>query len=159
LWARLEKLHEQWKDKDDKLLHPQPNAMSIASENGLEEPLVQGILHGQAWFADAATIRRLKELTSPARQNELEGALQTLGGWEFMLNMIWWPEDELDYTLGWYSGKGMASFKNKLAQFPPGSHFRMVTTKAVQGAHQAEFAEAERAASANGQIIEVLAPR
>jgi|HubBroStandDraft_5_1064220.scaffolds.fasta_scaffold478090_1 hypothetical protein len=73
--------------------------------------------------------------------------------------MRWWPEDELNYTLGWYSGEGMASFKEKLAQFPPGSHFRMVTTKAVQEAHQVEFAEAKGAASGNGQIIEVLAPR
>ena len=73
--------------------------------------------------------------------------------------MRWWPEDELNYTLGWYSGEGMASFRDKMAQFPPGSHFRMVTTKAVQDAHQVEFAEAERAASASGQTIEVLAPR
>ena len=73
--------------------------------------------------------------------------------------MRWWPEDELNYTLGWYSGEGMASFKEKLAQFPPGSHFRIVTTEAVQQAYQAEFAEARRAASENGQIIEVLPPR
>jgi hypothetical protein len=54
--------------------------------------------------------------------------------------------------------KGMASFKDKLAQFPPGSHFRMSTTKAVQEAHQAEIAEGERAAAASGQTIEILAP-
>jgi hypothetical protein len=53
----------------------------------------------------------------------------------------------------------MASFTEKLAQFPPGSHFRMVTTKAVQKALEGKFAAAEQAASPNGQIIEVLAPR
>ena len=75
------------------------------------------------------------------------------------VDMRWWPKDELNYTLGRYSGEGMANFKGKLAQFPPGSHFRMVTPKAVQEAHQAEFAEGERAAAANGQTIEILAPR
>jgi len=33
----------------------------------------------------------------------------------------------------------MERFKEKVAQFPLGSHFRMVTTKAVQAAHRAEF--------------------
>ncbi len=158
LWARLEKFHLQWKDKPDELLHPRPNMTIFDSESALEPALVQGILLGQAWFADTATIRRLKELSSPTEQNELDGTLQTLGGGQFTLDMRWWPEDELNYTLGWYSGKGMASFKDKLAPFPPSSHFRMVTTKAVQEIHQAEFAEGERAASANGQTIEILAP-
>jgi hypothetical protein len=35
----------------------------------------------------------------------------------------------------------------------------MVTTKAVLEAYQVEFAEARRAASENGQIIQVLALR
>jgi hypothetical protein len=159
LWARLEKLHQQWKDKPDELLHPRPNMFVYDRDSGLEQALVQGISLGHAWFADAATIQRLKELSSPAMQNKLDGTLQMLRGGEFTLDMRWWPEDELNYTLGWYSGEGMASFKEKLAQFPPGSHFRMVTTKAVQEAYQAEFAEARRAALENGQIIEVLAPR
>jgi hypothetical protein len=159
LWARLEKFHEQWKDKPDELLHPRPNTIVFDSDSGLEQALVQGILLGQAWFADAATIRRLKELASPARQSDLDGSLQELESGEFMLNMMWWPGDELDYTLGSYSGKGMTSFKDKLTQFPAGSHFRMVTTKAIQEAHQAEFAEAERVASAHGQTMEILAPR
>jgi len=99
LWARLEKFHQQWKDKPDELLHPQPNTTVFDSESGLEQVLVQGILLGQVWFADAATIRRLKELTSPTRQNELDGTLQMLRGGEFTLDMGWWPEDELNFKL------------------------------------------------------------
>jgi hypothetical protein len=159
LWTRLQQFQEQWKDKPDEMLHPRPNMIVFDKDSGLVDALVQGILHGQAWFADAATIRRLKEVSSPAKQNELDGALQSLGSGEFTLHMQWWPQDELNYTLGWYTGEGMASFEEKLAQFPPGSHFRMVTTKAEQEAHRAEFAKAERTASENGQAIDVLAPR
>jgi len=159
LWTRLQEFHEQWKDKPDEMLHPRPNMIVFDKDSGLEDALVQGILHGQAWFADAPTIRRLKELSSPAKQNELDGALQSLGSGEFTLHMQWWPQDELNYTLGWYTGEGMANFRDKLAQFPAGSHFRMVTTKTEQEAHQAEFAKAERTASEGGQTIEVLAPR
>ncbi len=92
-------------------------------------------------------------------QNQLDGALQALEAGEFMMYMSWWPQDELSFTLGSYSGAGMASFKEKLAQFPPRSHFRMVTTKAEKEAHDVEFAAAQTVASANGQIMEVLAPR
>jgi hypothetical protein len=159
LWTRLQGFHEQWKDKPDEMLHPRPNMIVFDKDSGLEDALVLGILHGQAWFADAAKIRRLKDLSSPAKQDELDGALQSLGSGEFTLHMQWWPQDELNYTLGWYTGEGMANFRDKLAQFPAGSHFRMVTTKAEQEAHQAEFAKAERTASENGQTIEMLAPR
>lgn len=65
----------------------------------------------------------------------------------------------LTYTIGWYNGKGMASFKEKLAQFPPGSQFRIVTTKAEMDANKAEFAATEEAASANGLRIDVLSTR
>jgi hypothetical protein len=159
LWTRLQQFHEQWKNKPDEMLHPGPNMIVFDKDSGLEDALVQGILHGQAWFADAATIRRLKELSSAAKQNELDDALQSLGSGEFTLLMQWWPQGELNYTLGWYTGEGMASFEEKLAQFPPGSHFRTVTTKAQQETHQAEFAKAERIASENGQIMEISVPR
>ena len=159
LWARLEKFHQQWGDKPDELLHPQPNMIVFDKDSGLEQALVQAILDGQAWFADAETIQRLKVLSSPAMQSRLDGTLHSLESGEFTLVMNWWPEDELNYTLGWYSGKGMASFKKKLAQFPSGSHFRMVTTKAEEEAHSSEFAEAEQAASASGQTLEISAPR
>jgi hypothetical protein len=130
LWARLEKFHRKWKDKPDNLLHPEPNTIVYASDSGLEQALVQGILQGQAWFADIGTIRRLKELSSPAMQPELDRTLQELESGEFGLNLGWWPEDEPNFIVGWYSGRGMAGFKEKLAQFPPESHFHLDITKA-----------------------------
>lgn len=159
LWARLEKFHEEWKDKPEEMQGRRPDMTIFDSESGLEASLAQGILDGQTWFADGGTIRRLRELTSPALQQELDDAQKMLESGDFSLHLSWWPRDELDYTLGWYSGKGMAGFREKLAQFPPGSHFRMVTTKAEREAHAAEFVEAERAASANGQSMEVVTPR
>lgn len=159
LFLRLEKFHEQWKDKPDELLHPSQKPVVFDSESGLEQTLVQAIENGQAWFADATTIRRLKDLSSPAMQNSLDDALDILSKGEFTVDMNWWTTDELKYTLGWYSGDGMSSFKEKLAQFPSGSHFRLMTTKAQQDAHQAEFSEAQRTAAENGETLEILAPR
>jgi hypothetical protein len=133
LWGRLEKFHRKWKDRPDELLHPRPNMIVYDSDSGLEEALVQGISLAQAWFADAATIRRLKDLSSPAMQRELDDTLQALGAGAFNLNLSSWPEDELSFTVGSYSGNGMGNFKEKLAQFPPGSHFRLITTQGRAG--------------------------
>lgn len=159
LLIRLEKFHERWKDKPDEQLHPRPGMIVFDKDSGLEQALVQAIEDGQAWFADAATIRHLKDLSSPAMQNSLDGALDLLSRGDFTMNMRWSPKDELNYTLGWYSSESMRNFKEKLVQFPSGSHFRMVTTKAEQDAHLAGFAEAQRTASENGETIEIVAPR
>ena len=117
LWARLEKLHQQWKDKPDELLHPQPNMFVYDQDSGSEQALVQGTSLGQAWFADAAMIQRPKELSSPAMQIELGGTLQMLRGGEFTLDMRWWPEEVLNSLFIWYPGEGMGSFKEKFSTF------------------------------------------
>ena len=62
-------------------------------------------------------------------------------------------------TLGWYSGTGIPRFEEKLSQFPPGSRFRMITTKAQRAAHEPEFAELEKAVSQNGQVLELEVSR
>ena len=159
LWARLEKFHEQWKDKPDELLHPSRKPDVFESEIGLEQCLVQAIEGGQAWFADAAVVEHLRDLSSPSEQDTLARGLDLLAENETSMDMSWWPDDELHYTIGWYTGKGMANFKEKLAQFPPRTHFRLVTTKATEEAHQADFEEAQRAASVNGETIEIVTPR
>ena len=53
----------------------------------------------------------------------------------------------------------MAGFREKLAQLPPGLHFKTVMSKAELEAHSSDLAEAEEAASANGDVIEVTTPR
>jgi hypothetical protein len=132
---------------------------SSDSDSGLEQALVQAIAQAQGWLADAVTIRKLKELSSPAMQSELDAALGPLNSAEFNLDLRWWPEDDLNFSIGSYSGTGIADFKRKLAQFPSGSHFHLVTIKADREAHEPEFAEVENATAANGQILEVETPR
>jgi hypothetical protein len=120
LGARLEKFHEHWKDRADEL-HYRPGAKpEVLAEIGLGQVLVQAISSGQAWFADEDTIAKLKELASPQMQAELDGFLQEIKRNEYGLNLNWWPEGTLDYSIGRYTGKGIAALEEKLAQFPAG---------------------------------------
>lgn len=151
LWARLERFHRKWKDQPDELLHPHPGTIEYDQESGLEEALVKGIAEGQAWFADAETIRRLKPLSSPEMQAELNRISESLQSGEFEGILSWWPDDKLNFAIGWYHGMGIVAFKEKLAQFPPASRFSIATTES--DAHQIELAELADAAAANGQVL------
>ena len=113
LWARLEKLHQQWKDKPDELLHPRPNMFVYDRDSGLEQALVQGISLGQAWFADAATIQRLKELSSPAMQNELDGTLQMLRRWRIHVGHALVARGRVELHARLVFGRGHGEFQGE----------------------------------------------
>src|SRR5260370_20755376 len=50
LWVRLEKFHNQWKNRQDEL-HYRPGVNpEVLAEIGLEQVLVQAVTNGQAWF-------------------------------------------------------------------------------------------------------------
>lgn len=159
LWKRLEKLHEKWKDQPEEAMYPQPGAIVMAEDSGLEQALVLAIEGGQGWFADEGTMERLKALTSQAMQSGLDSLLDSVKHGEYTLNLGWWPAGTLKYDLGWYSGSGIEALKQKLAQFPAGSRFALIATQAHREAHAAEYAEIEDAMAASGQRLEIQAPQ
>jgi hypothetical protein len=158
LWKRLEKLHNKWKDNPFGL-HPHRGAIVMAEDSGVEDALVSALLAGQGWFADQSSIRRLKDLSSEEMHPRLDMALSVLDEKQFQLSLRWWPQNDVFFDLGWYQGTGMAAFEEKLAQFPAGSHFRIVTTQAEQEARAADFARVQQAMVANGLQLEIESPR
>jgi len=157
--AQSSKFHEKWKDRADEL-HYRPGANpDVLSEVGLEQVLVQAISTGQAWFATEDTIAKLKDWASPQMQAELDGVLQEIRRGDYGLSLNWWPEGMLNYSVGWYSGKGMAALKEKLAQFPSGAHLSLITTVAERDHYRTEFAELEDAAAANALVLQIQTVR
>jgi hypothetical protein len=92
-------------------------------------------------------------------QAELDGVLQEIQRGEYGLNLNWWPEGTLNYSVGRYSGKGIAALTQKLAQFPCGAHLNLITTIAERDRHRTEFAEVEDAAAANALVLQIQTPR
>jgi hypothetical protein len=159
LWTRLDKFHEQWKDRADELHYRLGAKPDVLAEVGLEQVLVQAIANGQAWLATEDNIHNLKGLASPQMQPELDGILQEIGRGEYGLNLNWWPEGKLTYSIGRYTGKGMVALKEKLSQFPVGTHFDLITTVAERNRHESEFAEVENAAVEDGLVLKLQTPR
>lgn len=79
----------------------------------------------------------------------MSGSFGSLGG----------PAGALNYTIGRYHGTGMAALKDKLAQFPAGTHLSLVTTVAERERRHAEFAEVESAAACAGLLLQIQTPR
>jgi len=64
------------------------------------------------------------------------------------------PESTLNYILGRYSGKSMSDLKQKLSQLPTGTRLELITTVAEPERHRNEFAEVERAGTADGLLLD-----
>lgn len=144
LWKKLERFHAQPKDE---------------TEMRLEQALVQAIANGQAWLASEETVQKLKALTSPPMQPQLDGILQQIRQGEYGIQLGWWRGGSLDYNVGRYTGIGMAALNEKLAQFPSSTHLNMVTTVAERDRHRAEFDIVIATAGANGLILQIQTPR
>jgi hypothetical protein len=159
LWTRLEKFHAHWKDRTDEL-HYRPGMQSdIQKEVRLEQVLVQALVDGQAWLATEDTIHKLKDIASLQMQQELDGVLAEIERGEYSLNLNWWPEGTLNYSIGRYTGKGMIALREKLAEFPAGTHLDLITTVAERNLHPSEFAEVESAAIRDGLVLKTQTPR
>jgi len=144
LWRRLEQFHRKWQGKPDSLLHPAPNMIEYNRDSGLEEALVKGITHGQAWFPTVAQITQLKELSSPAMQSDLDSVVDVLSGQQATLLMTWLPDGRLNYTIGWYNGLGFDRLKEKLEQFPEQIRFIDSSPKPTSKEAAEEFEQIER---------------
>jgi hypothetical protein len=155
LWMRLETLHAKWKDNPDKLLDPHTGMLKDQVDRDLEALLVQAIANGQAWFATEERLRRLEELSSPSGRNVVASIRQQMKSREFTIGMNFWPTGVFSFRVAWYAGTGIAAFKEKLAEFPTGTHFKMGGNKAYQDAHSAEFAAASEVTVSQGQIFQI----
>lgn len=159
LWARLHKFHEKWKDRYEQLRYRPGAKPELLAEIGLEQALVQAITNGQAWFATEDTIDGLKEISSQQVQHELDGILQEIRRGECGVNLSWWPEGTLNYSVCRYSGKGMTALKQKMSQLPSGMRLNLITTVADRERHRNDFAEVEHAAASEGLVLDIQTPR
>ena len=71
----------------------------MLAEIGLEQVLVQAITNGQAWFITEESINKLKEMASPQEQTELDGVPHEIQRFEYGLDLNWWPDGELNYSI------------------------------------------------------------
>jgi hypothetical protein len=159
LWERLKKFHEEWGEKPDQLRYRPGLSQELQAQGMLEYSLFHAIANGHAWLCSPDRLQQLEKLMTPQRKQEVEGIIKEWQSGQFFLNMNWWPTGELDYTVGYFSGRGMEHLKEKLVQFPSGTHFVSIMTVAQRNRHQAEVTEVENTATAAGLRLDIQTPR
>jgi hypothetical protein len=132
LWARLERFHEQWKDREGELrVTPEYNS-PVGRATALESTLVNSIATGTNWICGPEKFERLRTLASPRQQMQISqwSKLWELG--DALIRPNWYPEDRLSFGVRQYSNLDEEQFRAKLSQMPKGTKLQFQIWKPGQ---------------------------
>jgi HEAT repeat protein len=142
LWERMRRFHAQWSERADELID-RPGMQRDANEAvGFQYGLVESIGRAQAWLLNNEQIVDLENMTLG---QERENVKQWHWNSPVRLNMTLLGE-HIQASIGQYSANDLASLRDKLAQYPTGTKFRLNV-----------FSSPEQTASALAAINDVVA--
>jgi hypothetical protein len=132
LWARLERFHEQWKDREGELRVTPDFSSPVGRATALESTLVNSIATGTNWFCGPEKFERLRTLASPRQQMQISqwSKLWELG--DALIRPNWYPEDRLSFGVLQYSNLDEDQFRAKLSQMPKGTKLQFQIWKPGQ---------------------------
>ena len=155
LWTRLQKFHDDWKDRASELRYPPGGNPDTMYQVGLEQALVGALLYAQNWYSGPEKFRRVLQLVSPLERTQIEGNARMVDESQFFLNVNWWPEGIPAWDVVGVSGRGIGRLKRKLAQLPSGARLHSTVSRDMYTRHQSEFEDIESAARAAGLVVEL----
>jgi hypothetical protein len=156
LWRRLQRFHDEWKDRWDELRPTPGTTASHAAEGMAEFGLINAIVRGDGWTAGPEALTRLKALVSPQRQTEVDMQLATWSRGPLSLSLTWAaPDGALTYSVAAYHGQGLDALTRKLQQFPAGTGVVCSLTAQAQDEHRADLDAILRAARAAGVSVTI----
>jgi len=132
LWARLERFHEQWKDREGELQIRPDYGSPIARATALESTLVISIATGTNWICGPEKLERLRKLASPRRQTQIAKWSEQWERGDAVILPNWYPEDQLSFGVLQYSNLNDEQFRSKLSQMPKGTKLRFQIWKPGQ---------------------------
>jgi hypothetical protein len=131
LWQRLERWHEQAKDKAIQLKTvlpgvPEPGAQSVNGDAMIEQSLQAALRSAQAWLLTPEELKRLRELCfTDNSQREID---QAINDWNFEIRVQLPSSDDFpaSFWVGPTQLKSLDALKKKLLQYPEGTSFTLV---------------------------------
>ncbi|MEO8372297.1 MAG: hypothetical protein ABI806_24130 [Candidatus Solibacter sp.] len=135
LWDTFRYFHDYWKGKAEQLLQ---NGEGV----GLERELRSAIARGRHWLTTDTDLRTLEALCITGMC--LQETRQDLANWQRPLRLELYREPTFRGVIAqYYALESRQAFLDKLAQFPKGTQFRMMS----------DDADVRRFAAAHGLII------
>jgi hypothetical protein len=121
LWARLERFHEQWKDREGELRVTPDYNSPIGRATALESTLVNSIATGTSWICGPEKFERLRALASPHKQIQISRWSEQWERGDALILPNWYPEDRLSFGVLQYSDLDEVQFRAKLSEMPKGT--------------------------------------
>ncbi len=122
MWERLERFHAQWEERANELAY-RPGMPRDANEAmGFQFGLVESIGKAQAWLLTNEEITALENLTLGQERDNVKQ-------WHWSspvdLNISFFNEQMQGAVNNQYNSADLGSLRNKLAQYPSGTIFRL----------------------------------
>ena len=128
LWRRLERWHQDWKDRPEELRRDPFTGRRQAEEAGqMETALVAALTRGQGWVADRPALERLARLCiSDQAKRDVEAIVKWA---RRKLTLMVWDLDPPRFDVAHYGAGSVDALKRRLALFPAGTVFRFRAAK------------------------------
>jgi hypothetical protein len=122
LWDRLQRLHEQWRAREDELIGPPDPTTEGGRAASIEQTLIAAIARGTNWLTTPDQLARLSELV--AGKLQAQSIKQWSDLWQERSPTIltyWFPEDRPTFSILQYDGLTEDQLRIKLSQLAKGS--------------------------------------
>jgi hypothetical protein len=121
LWARLERFHHEWTDRQKQL-----GAGSSPTPPGFygtaEQNLISALAGGTSWLCTPKKLAHLKELAvSENQRSQVQDWLDEWNEGPLKVTPNWMEENSVEFSLLASSALTEAQMRTKLAQFPSGT--------------------------------------
>ncbi len=143
LWRRLERWHQEWKERPEELRYDRVAGRPNAEAVELESALVRALSEGAGWVADRSALARLETLClSDQRKREVQALAARESG---QPKIVVYDLAKPSFGVAQYQARSVAALKARLAQFPEGTVFRWQASSrnADPAAAEALFVELE----------------
>ena len=125
LWARLGAFHRQWAGREKDLLYRPDMKKEMSAAMSFQQALIESLGHAQAWLLDD---EQVNELESLALGTQRENVHQYRWKSPVVIDLNILPDDQLFANInGQQIRDDVALVCSKMAQFPRGTSFRLIT--------------------------------
>ncbi|MGD0630621.1 MAG: hypothetical protein ABR987_14915 [Terracidiphilus sp.] len=124
LWARLERLHGEWKGHENEIRITPDWTNAAMRAYSLEQALTSGLAGGSGWVCPPDKLARLAELVVTRQdRSQVEGWTAEWKDGPLRLEPQWFPEDSLTFSVLASVELTEDQLIAKLGQFPRGTRF------------------------------------
>jgi hypothetical protein len=158
LFARLERWHNEWKERKQDLEYNRVGESKYPGQTGLEDSLVRALCEAGAWLLTPDEVRRVKELCVTENAANASPLRDRKPGDKVNVTISRMADGSLWCNVESYNARSMESLKAKIAQYPKGTVFQVTPSSPVAPDRAQLMADLRAFVETRGMAIEDYKP-